>query len=65
MEHLVSCETVQTEGKRRYRRHANGLCSCCRKNPPKPGQRYCGECRSAYRRARYISAKFVFKKDGA
>jgi hypothetical protein len=41
---------VQSTGKRRAIRHGGKLCSRCLTNPPKPGQRYCGDCLAAANR---------------
>lgn len=41
---------VQSAGKRRAIKHGGKLCSRCLTNPPKPGQRYCGDCLAAANR---------------
>jgi hypothetical protein len=41
---------VQSVGKRRAIKHGGKLCSRCLTNPPKPGQRYCGDCLAAANR---------------
>lgn len=47
----VSHETVrlvQANGRRRYRRRADGLCCNCQARPRRPGGGDCKECHAAY-----------------